>query len=68
METMNELARQDDGRTVMISCEIDLGLDWLLEAIWQVRRLSFPFLRRFTDHQQLGLVKSVRVFSRMSAS
>jgi ribosome-interacting GTPase 1 len=37
METMDELARQDDGRTVMISCEVDLGLDWLLEAIWQVR-------------------------------
>ena len=36
METMDRLAREGDGRTVMISCEIDLGLDWLLETIWQV--------------------------------
>jgi uncharacterized protein len=34
METLDSLARQDDGRTVMISCEMDLGLDWLLERIW----------------------------------
>lgn len=47
METMDELARQDDGRTVMISCEIDLGLDWLLEAIWQVCRLSSAMMKAF---------------------
>ena len=28
----------------MISCEIDLGIDWLLEAIWQVSLDPFPAL------------------------
>jgi len=41
METMDRLAREGDGRTVMISCEIDLGLDWLLETIWQVCQNPF---------------------------
>jgi ribosome-interacting GTPase 1 len=37
METVDRLARQEtDGRVVMISCEKDLGLDWLLDAIWKV--------------------------------
>ena len=36
METLDAMAREGDGRTIMISCEIDLGLDWLLESIWQV--------------------------------
>lgn len=35
METLDKMARQGDGKTVMISCEEDLGLDWLLEAIWK---------------------------------
>ncbi|WVR09166.1 hypothetical protein IAU60_006228 [Kwoniella sp. DSM 27419] len=34
METLDAMAREGDGRTIMISCEIDLGIDWLLEAIW----------------------------------
>lgn len=37
METLDKMAREGDGRTIMISCEIDLGIDWLLEAIWKVR-------------------------------
>jgi ribosome-interacting GTPase 1 len=36
METLDAMAREGDGRTIMISCEIDLGLDWLLERIWEV--------------------------------
>lgn len=36
METLDSMAREGDGRTVMISCELGLGLDWLLEAIWMV--------------------------------
>ena len=43
METLDVMAREGDGRTVMISCELDLGLDWLLERVWQ----------------ELGLVKCV---------
>lgn len=39
METLDSMAREGDGRTIMISCEIDLGIDWLLEAIWKVRAL-----------------------------
>ncbi|EJT46791.1 GTP-binding protein [Trichosporon asahii var. asahii CBS 8904] len=35
METVDRMARSGDGKTVMISCEMDLGLDWLLEAIWK---------------------------------
>ncbi|ORX39011.1 putative GTP-binding protein [Kockovaella imperatae] len=35
METLDKMAREGDGKTVMISCEMDLGLDWLLERIWQ---------------------------------
>lgn len=38
METLDSMAREGDGRTVMISCELGLGLDWLLEAIWMVSR------------------------------
>ena len=36
METLDALAREGDGRTVMLSCELDLGIDWLLESIWRV--------------------------------
>jgi len=36
METLDTLAREGDGRTVMLSCELDLGIDWLLESIWRV--------------------------------
>jgi ribosome-interacting GTPase 1 len=36
METLDKMAREGDGKTVMISCEMDLGIDWLLETIWQV--------------------------------
>lgn len=43
METVDRMARSGDGKTVMISCEMDLGLDWLQEAIWK----------------ELGLVKCV---------
>ena len=42
METLDALAREGDGRTVMLSCELDLGIDWLLESIW---RVSSPSLR-----------------------
>ena len=41
METLDRLAREGDGRTLMISCELDLGLDWLLESIWQVSSSGF---------------------------
>ncbi len=36
METLDQMAREGDGKNVMISCEMDLGLDWLLEEIWRV--------------------------------
>lgn len=36
METLDQMAREGDGRTVMLSCELDLGIDWLLECIWRV--------------------------------
>jgi hypothetical protein len=39
METLDALAREGDGRTVMLSCELDLGIDWLLESIWRVSSL-----------------------------
>ncbi|CAD6591069.1 MAG: hypothetical protein TREMPRED_005984 [Tremellales sp. Tagirdzhanova-0007] len=35
METLDRMAREGDGRTVMLSCEIDIGIDWLLESIWR---------------------------------
>jgi hypothetical protein len=40
METLDALAREGDGRTVMLSCELDLGIDWLLESIWRVSSTS----------------------------
>ncbi|KAL1406073.1 Ribosome-interacting GTPase 2 [Vanrija albida] len=45
METLDRMARAGDGRTVMISCELDLGLDWLLEAIWKI---ADTYLRVYT--------------------
>jgi hypothetical protein len=36
------LAREGDGRTVMLSCELDLGIDWLLESIWRVSSGPLP--------------------------
>jgi hypothetical protein len=44
METLDALAREGDGRTVMLSCELDLGIDWLLESIWRVSSI-FLLLR-----------------------
>lgn len=35
MEALDRMARAGDGKTVMISCEADLGIDWLLDAIWK---------------------------------
>jgi hypothetical protein len=37
METLDRMAREGDGRTVMMSCEMDIGIDWFLESIWRVR-------------------------------
>jgi ribosome-interacting GTPase 1 len=48
METLDQLAREGDGRTVMLSCELDLGIDWLLEAIWRVSQL-LSFLKQGTS-------------------
>lgn len=36
METLDRLARKGEGKTVMLSCEMDLGIDWVLETIWRV--------------------------------
>lgn len=56
METLDQMAREGDGRTVMISCEMDLGLEWLIECIWQV---SIRISGQVWTHsaQELGLVK-----------
>lgn len=40
METLDKMGREGDGRTILISCEIDLGIDWLLDAIWKVSVLE----------------------------
>lgn len=61
METLDIMAKEGDGRTVMISCELGLGLDWLLEAIWMVSLASTlyaqSFVMRELTWQELGLVK-----------
>jgi ribosome-interacting GTPase 1 len=55
METLDQMAREGDGKNVMISCEMDLGLDWLLENIW---RVSVADKKNPIDMtQELGLVK-----------
>lgn len=47
METVDSMARAGgDGKTVMISCELDLGIDWLLEAVWKVSRAPLSGLAR----------------------
>lgn len=35
LEETERLAREGEGRNVMISCELDLGLDDLLARIWE---------------------------------
>ncbi|TYJ55284.1 hypothetical protein B9479_004003 [Cryptococcus floricola] len=54
METLDQMAREGDGRTVMISCEIDLGLDWLLETIWQELGLVKVYTKRRGENPDLG--------------
>ncbi|EIW66867.1 hypothetical protein TREMEDRAFT_34396 [Tremella mesenterica DSM 1558] len=46
METLDSMARQGDGKTVMISCEMDLGIDWLLESIWRELGLVKVYTKR----------------------
>jgi hypothetical protein len=59
METLDALAREGDGRTVMLSCELDLGIDWLLESIWRVSCFEMISVRNKLIYQELGLVKYV---------
>ncbi|RSH95359.1 hypothetical protein EHS25_000446 [Saitozyma podzolica] len=53
METLDAMAREGDGRTVMISCEIDLGIDWLLEAIWNELGLVKVYTKRRGEQPDL---------------
>ena len=39
LEEVERLATENEGKNVMISCEMDLGLDILLERIWEELRL-----------------------------
>ncbi|KAK6904432.1 hypothetical protein I203_105245 [Kwoniella mangroviensis CBS 8507] len=54
METLDSMAREGDGRTIMISCEIDLGLDWLLEAIWAELGMVKVYTKRRGDQPDLS--------------
>nr|XP_019047923.1 cytoplasmic protein [Kwoniella bestiolae CBS 10118]OCF26853.1 cytoplasmic protein [Kwoniella bestiolae CBS 10118] len=55
METLDTMAREGDGRTIMISCEIDLGLDWLLEAIWALTNvMNRVYTKRRGDQPDLS--------------
>lgn len=39
LEEVERLSQENEGKNVMISCEMDLGLDILLERIWEELRL-----------------------------
>jgi hypothetical protein len=65
METLDALAREGDGRTVMLSCELDLGIDWLLESIWRVSLMSSTCSVKLIN-QELGLVKYVNTPNHIS--
>ncbi|BEI91733.1 uncharacterized protein CcaverHIS019_0405530 [Cutaneotrichosporon cavernicola] len=54
METLDHMARQGDGKTVMISCEADLGLDWLLDAIWKELGLVKVYTKKRGEQPDLG--------------
>nr|ODO03981.1 cytoplasmic protein [Cryptococcus depauperatus CBS 7855] len=54
METLDSMAREGDGRTIMISCEIDLGIDWLLEAVWKELGLVKVYTKRRGEQPDLG--------------
>ncbi|WOO83452.1 Developmentally-regulated GTP-binding protein 2 [Vanrija pseudolonga] len=54
METLDRMAREGDGRTVMISCELDLGIDWLLEAVWKELGLVKVYTKKRGEQPDLG--------------
>ncbi|TXT08757.1 hypothetical protein VHUM_02885 [Vanrija humicola] len=54
METLDRMAREGDGRTVMISCELDLGIDWLLEAIWKASTRVEVYTKKRGEQPDLG--------------
>ncbi|TXT12239.1 uncharacterized protein COLE_02649 [Cutaneotrichosporon oleaginosum] len=54
MEALDRMARQGDGKTVMISCEADLGLDWLLDAIWKELGLVKVYTKKRGEQPDLG--------------
>lgn len=54
METLDALAREGDGRTVMLSCELDLGIDWLLESIWRELGLVKVYTKKRGDQPDLS--------------
>ncbi|WVQ93331.1 hypothetical protein IAU59_000399 [Kwoniella sp. CBS 9459] len=54
METLDSMAREGDGRTIMISCEIDLGIDWLLEAIWSELGMVKVYTKRRGEQPDLS--------------
>lgn len=46
LEEVERLSTENGGRNVMISCELDLGLDILLERIWEELRLVKVYTKR----------------------
>ncbi|KAJ9109841.1 hypothetical protein QFC19_001820 [Naganishia cerealis] len=46
LEEVERLSTENEGRNVMISCELDLGLDILLERIWEELRLVKIYTKR----------------------
>ncbi|KAJ9124323.1 Developmentally-regulated GTP-binding protein 2 [Naganishia vaughanmartiniae] len=46
LEEVERLSMENEGRNVMISCELDLGLDILLERIWEELRLVKVYTKR----------------------
>ncbi|KAI5454845.1 Ribosome-interacting GTPase 2 [Naganishia albida] len=46
LEEVERLATSNEGKNVMISCEMDLGLDILLERIWEELRLVKVYTKR----------------------
>lgn len=54
VETLDRMAREGDGRTVMISCELDLGLDWLLETIWRELGLVKVYTKKRGEQPDLS--------------
>ena len=54
LEEVDKLVRKDPLRTVVISCDLNLGLEWLVERIWEMLGLVRIYTKKRGEYPDFG--------------